>query len=205
MKKAILYLSCLTLILAGCRAQFKGDAVSDEIVKNAPFIINGYFIEKIYCNCLSTEFYDLIIKYKLTEVYRGKNLHVGDTILLFNPQVGDGNKETGSLIDISGVQTVKFICPEINGFTLGLKVNTWGGGQFLTLNKDLIIDSKFKNTPLYILYPSNTCSCFAPKSFSNFSDEKYAYKGLNGLTFKTKQDWYNYLKQFPDIKIPGEK
>jgi hypothetical protein len=193
------------LILTGCRAQFKSDPVSDEIVKNAPIIINGYIIEKIYCNCLSTEFYDLIIKYKLTEVYRGKNLHEGDTILLFNPQVGNGNKETGSLIDISGVQTVKFNFSAINGQTLGLKNNVGGGGQFLTLNKEIIVDSNFKNTPLYILFPSNTCCCFLPKSIQNFSDEKYAYKGLNGLTFKTKQDWYNYLKQFPDIKIPGEK
>lgn len=205
MKKTILYLFYLTLILSGCRAQYKGDAVSDEILKNAPIIINGYIIETLYCNCFSNEFYDMVIRYKLTEVYRGKNLNVGDTILLLDPQVGNGNKETGSLIYISGVQTFKINFSAINGHTLGLKNIVGGGGQFLTLNKKIIIDSNFKNTPLYVLYPSNTCSCFLPKSIQNFSDEKYAYKGLNGLTFKTKQDWYDYLKQFPDIKIPGEK
>ena len=37
-----------------------------------------------------------------------------------------------------------------------------------------------------------------------FSDKSQAVY-VEGLQFKTKKDWYNYLKQFPNVKVPADK
>ena len=36
----------------------------------------------------------------------------------------------------------------------------------------------------------------------SITDKNYEVWALFGLKFKTWQEWYNYLKQYPDIKVP---
>ena len=112
-------------------------------------------------------------------------MKIGDTINVMIPKVGYGIK--GHLIDPPKGDASRFSYSD-------------GGGLFLTkYNSTLKVKEEF-----FVLYPSQSCSCYLTSYIKN-EIRDYDVVALNGLKFKTKQDWYNYLKQFPDIKIPGEK
>jgi hypothetical protein len=196
MKKIIILLSLL-LNFSSIKAQVIHDSLSEEVIKNAPYIIEGLNLSTFYCNCLSKEYYDRIIRIKLTDVIRGGgSLRTGDSIFLLIPRVGYKEKFKGSIIDPEEGDAARIRFADCFG--------SGCGGQFLVLNKIPIIDKEWVDKKLFVLYPSKTFSSYWPSDFY-VENPEFEITALNWLKFKTKQDWYNYLKQFPDIKIPGEK
>jgi hypothetical protein len=187
----------LSLIILSVKAQVIQDSTSEIVIRNSSYIVEGVNIGGLYCNCTSDEYYDQIIYFKLNEVLRGYNLNVGDTIKILIPQVGNGNKEVGSIISPRTGDALRFNLSHCKG-------GEGCGGQFLILNDKPIKVKDLQGIKLFVLYPSTTCSCYLPKDIIN-ENQEFEITALNWLKFKTKQDWYNYLKQFPDIKIPGEK
>jgi hypothetical protein len=195
MKKFIIIIALL-FNFSSIKAQVFPDSTSEDVIRNSQFIIEGYSKDVSYCNCYSDDFYDEIIKIKLSSVLRGTNLFIGDTIMLLIPKIGNGKKDFGSMIIPFDNDRVRLRLANIKGEGFG--------GLFLNLNKALIIDKEWANKKLFVLYPSKTFSSYWPNDFY-VENPEFEITALNWLKFKTKQDWYNYLKQFPDIKIPGEK
>ena len=184
MKKFIIIITLL-FSFSSIKAQVIHDSLSEDVIKNAPYILEGKTIKSYVCNCISNEYYDLVFKLELSVVLKGKDIQIGDTINVLIPRVGYGIK--GHLIDPPKGDASRFSYSD-------------GGGLFLTkYNSTLKVKEEF-----FVLYPSQSCSCYLTSYIKN-EIRDYDVVALNGLKFKTKQDWYIYLKQFPDIKIPGEK
>jgi len=195
MKKFIIIIALL-FNFSSIKAQEIHDSLSEEVIKNAPYIIEGKHVGTSYCNCVSKEFYDFIFRIEVTSYLRGSDIQIGDTIDLLIPRIGYGNKDQGSIIDPP--------TGDMSRMRWGRCEKCGCAGQFLTLNKAPIIDKEWANKKLFVLYPSKTFSSYWPNDFY-VENPEFEITALNWLKFKTKQDWYNYLKQFPDIKIPGEK
>ena len=198
MRKYIYLLSLFISCKSSITAQTNRDSLTENIIKNSQYIIEGEKINSQYCNCLSNEYYDQLISIRLTTVLRGDNIKTGDTILILNPKIGYGNKDSGALIDQSESANLSL-------FRLAhCKGGVGCGGQFLSLNKSPIISDDLKNKKMFILYPSETCSCYLPKD--TFADDNsYEIIAFDKMKFQTKKGWYDYLKQFSNINVPNYK
>jgi hypothetical protein len=184
MKKFIIILTLL-FNFSSIKAQIIHDSLSEEVIKNAPYIIEGFISAGSYCNCLSNEFYDEILEVKLTTVIRGdENLRIGESIFLFIPRVGNKDKFIGSIIDPEKGDAARI--------RWGGCINFACGGQFLTLNKAPIIDKEWVDKKLFVLYPSKTFSSYWQNNPSQGVNEVQnpEITALNWLKFKTKQDWF---------------
>ena len=193
MKKFIIIIALL-FNFSSIKAQEIHDSLSEEVIKNAPYIIEVLKIGGTICNCFTEEYIDEVLKLKITTIIRGPDLEIGDTINLLIPRIGYGRD--GRLFDPATGDDARIKFANCKGVGCG--------GQFLTLNNAPIIDKEWANKKLFVLYPSKTFSSYWPSDFY-VENPEFEITALNWLKFKTKQDWYNYLKQFPDIKIPGEK
>jgi hypothetical protein len=197
MKKYNFVLILLLLSSSFASAQVINDSLTEQVIKNAPYIVEGYHISDSYCNCFTENYYDEVIGFKVREVYRGDNIHVGDTILLLNPHVGNGNKNNGALIDRSDVAPVQFSFVNCEG-------GVGCGGQFLILNTKPIKDEHYNNQQIFLQYPAGNCSCFLTQDITDTVSKRFAIKVLNRREFKTKQAWYDYLKRFNEIHLPKD-
>ena len=67
MKKYIIILTLL-FNFSSTRAQIFHDSLTEEVIKNAPYIIEGIKIGGTFFNCLTDEYYDEILKIAITAV-----------------------------------------------------------------------------------------------------------------------------------------
>ena len=158
---------------------------SDCIVEGSYISKSTYFIEK---ENQSYVLYLVCVK----ESLKGLGVHANDTIGIV------WKKEFKGLDDDDLISHSRM--PKI-----------WGGSNFIAClflqhsdypqSKDTPAIAKYVKFKLVKTDIGYLCARYIDIHFSSSTEAVY----LNGLSFKTIQDWYDYLKQFPNIKVPTDK
>ena len=165
-----------------------------DYITNATTIIDGIRLEYKMRSLINVGEIDRIDLIKLTHVLRSDFLKTGDTIVVLFGNVGYGNDSmyqsygqsypsiySENLVDRSAY--CEWFLKEFDG-KIDLNRLNWGNKKVYEFYK-----SKYGFATVY----------FKDKGFTEAPYDVYA---LFNLKFKTRQEWYNYLKKQDNIKVP---
>ena len=165
-----------------------------DIITNASTIIDGIQIDAKMKSLVKEGELDGAHLIKLTHVLRSNDLKTGDTIIVIFRNVASG-KESMYNSNTTGLPQIFF---DVNhDFSLNCE---W----FLKEYSDTIDLKKlpWPNKKIYEFYKSKygfTTVYFKDQAATEAPFDVYA---LFNLEFKTRQEWYNYLKKYDNIKVP---
>ena len=163
----------------------------DFLIKKAHYIFDASPIsvsENYYVKEENQIYFRWLVKVNF--VYKGKDIHVGDTIINIFKQGGKGDKAriiSGNsylplIFPLTANNATKESCLLLTESVYPKKINDeWDGiKQMAFINTDLgyfagNYDMEF-NTTIAVSFP--------------------------GMSFLKRSDWYDYLKKFPGIKVP---
>ena len=166
-----------------------------DIITNASTIIDGIQIDAKMKSLVKEGELDGAHLIKLTHVLRSNDLKTGDTIILIFRNVASGTESRYNVNVSSGL-------PHI--FSINPKDQSIYGEWFLKEYSDTIDLKKlpWPNKKIYEFYISKygfTTVYFKDQAAAEAPFDVYA---LFNLEFKTRQEWYNYLKKYDNIKVP---
>ena len=183
---------------------YKGENLTDaqlaegnqEIITNASTIIDGIMLESQLKSLVKEKELDGVDLIKLTHVLRSGELKTGDTIIVIFRNIAYG---TESMYE-----------PNPNGYpSAGFSLNP---NDHRSLNCEWFLKEytgeinlkalNWQNNKVYEFYLTKFgCAIVYFKDYS-IKNPEYDVYALFNLKFKTRQEWYNYLKTYDNIKVP---
>ena len=166
-----------------------------EIITNAPIIIDGRKLDCITKSLVKKGEIDRAFLIKLTHVLRSDDLKAEDTIIVVIRNIAYGTDTMYEPYLPNGYPTL---------FSQNLTDRSINCELFLNKNGNEIImnDNFWQNKMVYELYKTKNGYASVYLNDDAILDTKYVVYALFNLKFKTRQEWYNYLKQYDNIKVP---
>ena len=165
-----------------------------DYISNATTIIDGIRLGCKLKSLVKDRELDGVYLIKLTHVLRSSELKNGDTIIVIFRNTASGT-ESMHESNYHGYP---------GGFSVNPKDQSLYCEWFLKEYSDTIDLKKlpWPNKKIYEFYKSKYG--FATVYFKDQASTEAPYDvyALFNLKFKTRQEWYNYLKQYDNIKVP---
>ena len=168
---------------------------NQEIITKASTIVDGIRISAKTKSLIKKGEVDRVFLIKLTHIFRSDEIRQRDTIIVILRNIGHGT-------DSSYEQYIHGGYPSI--FSQSPKDGSINCELFLTKNEDKIIfsDHNWQNKKVYELYLTKNGYASVYLNDDAIADKEYLVYALFNLKFKTRQEWYNYLKKYDNIKVP---
>ena len=169
----------------------------DNVIKESKYIIEGTPAD-IEFYPIASDFYYIgeenqsyfETPIRVTKILKGKGISVGDTIIgiykQYTPGYGRQDPPSGSIVFRLWYHELSTSCFFLvdNHFPKEPKPNRW---------------SKFKK----VTYINSEIGYFEALYNLYYATLRHQIPvSVEGVLFNSQSDWYNYLKQYPDIKVP---
>ena len=173
------------------------DAAIKKIIYNSSDILSLERIQQVEKSVIASNQLDVLFLAKVTFVFKGKNINLGDTIIILLPNVGsvyDSMKEYPAHSRYPGLWS------ECNGNKICCQL-------FLVKSERNLenLDGQWKGRNVFELTPSQIGFASVRFRDATFGDKTYEVIALFDQQFKTINDWYNYLRQFGGLNVPEVK
>ena len=168
---------------------------NNDIITNSPTIIHGNMIDSKMKSLIKKGEVDCVYLIQITHIFRSSVLKVGDSIIVL---FRNGAEGSDSVFE-----------PRLHSFYPEMFSEPFPDRKihceiFLT---EYLNDINFEklgwgHKKVYELFPSKYG--YATVYFKDRANPELDYDvyALFNLKFKTRQDWYNYLKKYDNIKVP---
>ena len=207
MKKSKYFLLAISLLTSGyafaqissypIRTDYIGaeslNEINNKVLKNCAYILDVVVIDDKLQSTQKKGQVDVVVKAKVRHILRGRQIKKGDTIIVVMPDVANGTDSMYMPHSYNGYPDIMF---KINNELFGELLLQLPSNDF---KKDL---PEWNGKMVFELYRSNKGFCSIVFQDGSITDKNYEVWALFGLKFKTRQEWYNYLKQYPDIEVP---